>query len=184
MKKFMTSVGCWRNGSMYAVEGSGSSSMSDSWICWKPRIDEPSNISPSLNTLSPKLDAGKVKCCITPGRSQNRTSMNCTSFFLMYERTSSALLNMPGAASSSAGRAAVDPPARGGEAADNWQRSEPGGPPVEDGRNLRLISGFRCVSAALRRLRRCSSGAVRLGPFGRAGAALAGSGDGDADARG
>ena len=26
--------------------------MSDSWICWNPRIDEPSNISPSVNTLS------------------------------------------------------------------------------------------------------------------------------------
>ena len=85
---------------MYAVVGSGSSSMSDSWICWKPRIDEPSNIKPSLKTSSPKFDAGNVKCCITPGRSQNRTSMNSTSFFLMYERTSSALVNMPGAASS------------------------------------------------------------------------------------
>src|SRR3954466_12121036 len=141
MKKFMTSVGCWRNGSMYAVDGSGSRSMSDSWICWNPRIDEPSNISPSLKTLSPKFEAGNVKCCITPGRSQNRTSMNWTSFFLMYERTSSALLNMPGAASSSAGRAAVDPPARG-EGADKWQRSDRDGPPVEDGRNLRLISGY------------------------------------------
>src|SRR3954467_15609476 len=139
---------------MYAVDGSGSSSMSDSWICWKPRIDEPSNISPSLNTLSPKLDAGKVKSCITHGRAETGTSMSCTSFFLMYERTSSALLNMRGAASSSAGRAAVDPPAKGGEGADKWQRSEPGGSPVEDGRNLRLISGFRCVSGALRRLRR------------------------------
>src|SRR3954449_11191945 len=73
--------------------------MSDSWICWKPRIEDPSNISPSENTDSPKFEAGKVKCCITPGRSQNRTSMNSTSFFLMYERTSSALLNMRGAAS-------------------------------------------------------------------------------------
>src|SRR4051794_4098395 len=68
--------------------------MSDSWICWKPRIDEPSNIRPSVKTLSPKFDAGNVKCCITPGRSQNRTSMNWTSFFLMKERTSSALSNM------------------------------------------------------------------------------------------
>ena len=94
MKKFMISVGCWRNGSMYAVVGSGSSSMSDSWICWNPRIDDPSNISPSVKTLSPKLEAGKVKCCITPGRSQNLTSMNCTSFFLMKPRTSSALVNI------------------------------------------------------------------------------------------
>src|SRR3954463_9138845 len=116
--------------------------MSDSWICWNPRIDEPSRLRPSVTKFSPNLDAGKVKCCITPGRSQNRTSMNWTSFFLMYERTSSALLNMPGAASSSAGRAAVDPPARGGEGADKWQRRDRAGPPVEDGRNLRLISGY------------------------------------------
>ena len=41
-----------RNGSMRAVSGSGSSIMSDSWIDWKPRTDEPSNASPSSNTLS------------------------------------------------------------------------------------------------------------------------------------
>ena len=35
---------------MTAVVGSGSSSMSDSWIAWKPRIDEPSNIRPSVKT--------------------------------------------------------------------------------------------------------------------------------------
>ena len=37
---------------MNAVAGSGSSSMSDSWICWKPRIDEPSNTRPSVKTSS------------------------------------------------------------------------------------------------------------------------------------
>ena len=30
--------------------GSGSSAMSDSWIFWKPRIDEPSKASPSSKT--------------------------------------------------------------------------------------------------------------------------------------
>ena len=29
--------------------------MSDSWIAWKPRIDEPSNIRPSVNTFSSKI---------------------------------------------------------------------------------------------------------------------------------
>src|SRR3954447_5603216 len=143
--------------------------MSDSWICWKPRIEDPSNISPSLKTLSPKLDAGNVKCCMMPGRSQNLTSMNCTSFFLMYERTSSALLNMPGAASSSAGRGAVDPPARGREGADRWQRSEPGGPPARDGRNLRLNGGYCRVSAALRRAMEDEFPRPRIGPTGRVG---------------
>ena len=46
-----------RNGSMRAVSGSGSSIMSDSWIDWKPRTDEPSNASPSSNTLSSNADS-------------------------------------------------------------------------------------------------------------------------------
>ena len=48
----MLSVLCSRKGSITAVEGSGSRIMSDSWICWKPRIDEPSNPYPSLNVSS------------------------------------------------------------------------------------------------------------------------------------
>jgi hypothetical protein len=40
----MLIVSCSRNGSTYAVDGSGRSFMSDSLMAWKPRIDEPSNI--------------------------------------------------------------------------------------------------------------------------------------------
>ena len=36
---------------MKAVATSGSSSMSDSWIAWKPRIEEPSKARPSVKTL-------------------------------------------------------------------------------------------------------------------------------------
>ena len=68
--------------------------MSDSWICWNPRIDDPSNISPSLNTSWLNADAGTVKCCIVPGRSQNLTSMNSTFSSAMKRRTSSELLNI------------------------------------------------------------------------------------------
>ena len=50
MKKFTTSVLAVRNGSMYAVVGSGNSDMSDSWIAWKPRIEEPSKLRPSSKT--------------------------------------------------------------------------------------------------------------------------------------
>ena len=60
----------------------------------EPRIDEPSNISPSLNTPSPNDPAGTVKCCIVPGRSQNLTSTNSTLSSAMKRRTSSALLNI------------------------------------------------------------------------------------------
>ena len=77
-KNVRFSVGCWRNGSSTAVAGSGSSSMSDSWICWNPRIDEPSNISPSVKTFWSKDSVGTVKCCIVPSRSQNLTSTNST----------------------------------------------------------------------------------------------------------
>src|ERR1700722_14029795 len=93
-KNVRFSVLCWRNGSTIAVDGSGSSSMSDSWICWNPRIDEPSNIRPSVKTLSPKLLAGTVKCCTVPGRSQNLTSTNSIFSDAMKLRTSSALLNI------------------------------------------------------------------------------------------
>ena len=74
MKKLTISVLRTRKGSSRALVGSGSSSMSDSWICWKPRIEEPSKPSPSVNTLRSKDPTGTVKCCITPGRSQKRTS--------------------------------------------------------------------------------------------------------------
>ena len=77
-EKVRFSVLCWRNGSSTAVDGSGSSSMSDSWIAWKPRIDEPSNIRPSVKTSASNVDTGTVKCWMVPGRSQNLTSMNST----------------------------------------------------------------------------------------------------------
>jgi len=77
-KNVRFSVLCVRKESSPAVVGSGSSCMSDSWIAWNPRIDEPSNMRPSVKTSSPNADAGTVKCCIVPGRSQNLTSMNST----------------------------------------------------------------------------------------------------------
>ena len=38
--------------------GSGSRAMSDSWIFWKPRIDEPSKARPSSKTSGPNEPAG------------------------------------------------------------------------------------------------------------------------------
>ena len=82
MKKFTTRVLAVRNGSRYAVVGSGNSDMSDSWIAWKPRIDEPSKFSPLSNTSCPNDETGTVKCCMIPGRSQNRTSIISTPLVL------------------------------------------------------------------------------------------------------
>src|SRR5665647_1260948 len=73
---------------------SGINFMSDSWIAWNPRIDEPSNIWPSVKNVASAVSAGTLKCCITPGRSQNRTSTNLTPSFLMKAMTSSAELNI------------------------------------------------------------------------------------------
>src|SRR6478609_4424961 len=91
MKKLMFTVLSRRNGSTRAVDRSARSAMSDSWMAWKPRIDEPSNASSSAGS---KDAAGIVKCCITPGRSQNRTSTNLTSLSAMYFWTSSAFWNI------------------------------------------------------------------------------------------
>ena len=51
-KKLQVSVLRWRNGSTRAVVTSGSSVMSDSWIDWKPLIDEPSNAMPPASDSS------------------------------------------------------------------------------------------------------------------------------------
>ena len=48
--------------------------MSDSWISWNPRTDEPSNPWPSSKLSSENSWSGTEKCCINPGRSQNRKS--------------------------------------------------------------------------------------------------------------
>src|SRR5664279_5115074 len=84
--------------------------MSDSLMAWKPRIDDPSNIWPSVKKLAPTDWAGTLKCCMTPGRSQKRTSMNLTSSSLTYFMTSSALLN-------------IQPPRTG--SGQGWPRDEP-----------------------------------------------------------
>ena len=59
---------------MNAPFGSGTRSMSDSWISWNPRIEEPSKPNPSWKLLSSSCEIGTEKCCHSPGRSQNRRS--------------------------------------------------------------------------------------------------------------
>src|SRR3954466_13913235 len=73
-KQCRFSVVCFVNGSRYTVSGSGTRSMSDSWISWNPRIDEPSNPSPSSKLSSESWEIGIEKCCIRPGRSEKRRS--------------------------------------------------------------------------------------------------------------
>ena len=53
--------------------------MSDSSTVVKPRIEDPSNASPSSIAASSNSDAGIVKCCSVPGKSVKRMSTNLTS---------------------------------------------------------------------------------------------------------
>ncbi len=68
--------------------------MSDSLMAWNPRIEEPSKASPSSNTSWPNDETGTVKCCMMPGRSQNRTSTISTPSSLMNFNSSSLFANI------------------------------------------------------------------------------------------
>src|SRR6059058_6066203 len=59
------------NGSIVAVSGSGTTSMSLAWMGIHPRMDDPSNPSPSSNTASVNSARGTVKCCQRPMKSMN-----------------------------------------------------------------------------------------------------------------
>ncbi len=48
--------------------------MSDSWISWNPRTEEPSNGWPSANFSSVSSWIGNDRCCTCPGRSVKRRS--------------------------------------------------------------------------------------------------------------
>src|SRR5579884_1630052 len=74
MSQTICRVGTSRQGSTSAVSGSGKSSMSLSWIFWKPRMLDPSKPMPSLKRSSVISPTGMLKCCQVPGRSVNRRS--------------------------------------------------------------------------------------------------------------
>ena len=78
-----------RNGSIRDVAGSGSSVMSDSLMVWNPRDRRAVEGQAVGEDALVELDAGTVKCCIAPGRSQNRTSTYFTPSSEMYLKTSS-----------------------------------------------------------------------------------------------
>src|SRR5699024_5936396 len=95
--------------------------MSDSWMAWKPRMDEPSKSWPVAIASSSKVLAGTLKCCITPRRSQNRMSMNSTPSSSMYVTTSLGLLNTsPPSAPAVRVVRSVPVPARRGPLGPGW----------------------------------------------------------------
>src|SRR5262245_32616045 len=110
MLQISTSVVAVENGSRKAVVESGTTSMSLSWISWKPRIDDPSNPMPSLIASASTALGGTEKCCQVPGRSVKRKSIISTFLVLMALRTSSVveqLRNICCAPVSNTGRASL-----------------------------------------------------------------------------
>src|SRR3989344_4324214 len=65
------SVGVSINGSITAVTGSGTTSISLAWMDCQPRIDEPSKPNPSSNISSLSSEIGMEKCCQMPTKSRN-----------------------------------------------------------------------------------------------------------------
>ncbi len=54
------------NGSITAVFGSGTITMSEAWIGCHPFIDDASNPKPSSNDPGSSSETGTVKCCHIP----------------------------------------------------------------------------------------------------------------------
>ena len=70
----MLSVVTMGNGSMNAVAGSRSSSMSLDSIDFQPRMDDPSKPTPASKVSSSNSAMGMQKCCHVPRKSQNLMS--------------------------------------------------------------------------------------------------------------
>ncbi len=87
-----TRVGSAKNGSRCNVVGSGNSTMSDSLIAFHPAIEEPSNITPSANTLSSTTEPSSVTCWSLPFRSVKRRSTKSILSSLIAFRTSFAVV--------------------------------------------------------------------------------------------
>ena len=105
MKKFSASVFCARNGSMKAVATSGQQQhvrLVDRLEAADRRSVEGEAVGEDARRRTDST--GRLKCCITPGRSQNRTSTNFTSSFLRYRSSSSGLANTRPPGTSTCGR--------------------------------------------------------------------------------
>src|SRR4026208_2132408 len=88
-------VGCSEKGSIQTRDGSGTSSMSDSWMAAQPRIEEASKPKPSSNLSSSNSPMGNVKCCQEPGRSVKRTDTNLAPSSEAYFKTDFGFMSSP-----------------------------------------------------------------------------------------
>src|SRR5438552_952793 len=93
MMQVRDKVGTAMKGSMKAVAGSGMASMSLASMLFQPRIEEPSNPSPSLKMSSLISLIGRLKCCQVPKVSTNFTStILAPSFFAISNTLLSVLM--------------------------------------------------------------------------------------------
>src|SRR5580704_18334589 len=88
MSQMRLRVGSLVKGSITAVSGSGMTNMSLDSIDCHPRIEEPSNPSPSSKADSSlNSEMGTVKCCHWPSRSMNLISTITAPFSLIIAKT-------------------------------------------------------------------------------------------------
>src|ERR1044071_9061942 len=87
MVQVSESVGTAQNGSMKAVAGSGSASMSEASMDFQPRMEEPSKPKPSVKTSSLSSATGQLKCCQVPKVSTNLMSTILAPCFLAISMT-------------------------------------------------------------------------------------------------
>ena len=95
-------------GSMKVDVASGMRSMSLSWMCWNPLIDDPSKPMPPSKRPSESSSTGIEKCCHVPGRSTKRRSTIWTpSFFAIASTSLGEVLGAGGAAVAGRSRSMV-----------------------------------------------------------------------------
>jgi hypothetical protein len=91
MSQLTISIGVALNGSTKTRSRSGLRIMSLSLMTFQPSIDEPSNISPSSSSSSPRIRATIVRCCHLPLGSVKRRSTHSISSSLIRASTSFAV---------------------------------------------------------------------------------------------
>src|SRR5437879_109243 len=84
-------VGAFMKGSVTALAGAGTTSMSLAWIGAQPRMEDPSKPRPSSKTASVSSARGMVKCCQRPMKSMNFRSTITAFLSCAYPSTSFAL---------------------------------------------------------------------------------------------
>ena len=92
MSQMRESVGTSMKGSIWAVVGSGMTSISLALIGCQPRMLDPSKPNPSSKASIVSSSTGTEKCCHIPGKSMNFRSTISTFFSLTSFKTSEGFI--------------------------------------------------------------------------------------------